>query len=671
MPPFDAGTADANARSRARSPRVIVFVWDGLRPDSVNPEDTPHLAELLQSGSQFADNHSTYPTYTMLNAASFATGATAETTGFYANWVWQPEVVRRSASGDSLLTDGGAPVRYEQPVFNEEYTVVRDFDDFYGGDLLAVGTLFEAVRARGWTTAVVGKTGPAYLQDRHQHGSVLDERAAWPLSFARDLQAAGVRLPKTTSLVYRPDDILLDPAANGDPTAVPPSKRLADGQTTDPTDTSAVPAQDDADYLMSAYADFVLPKKQPDLSVVWIRNPDTAEHWYGPGSPTVKQALHHMDALLGKLLDKLTTLGWREATDMIVVSDHGHSTVSGRLDLFPPRAIVQGKQPGQARVGGVDPHGFSVSGDVRLADLLSRIGKFHAYDGLGCLFDPVLSGITADGKALYPVRTDDEAGTMCGKDPKTGHAGLKYNTPPYRLPNPLPMDAVVVALNGGSDYVYVPSHAQSLVERVVRFLQAREEAGAIFVSSRYAPIAGTLPMSAVGIEYPDRRRNPDLVVAYDYDEHASIAGELGITYAGAQNHRGMHGNLSPADVRNTFIASGPSFRRGFVDPLPTGNIDLAPTIANIFGTALPGARGRILHEALTVSGASLESYRVEDSEPIQSSPATGLRMFLPTDTDGRRLDPTKSQYRILLKTRTVVRANQRTTYYDWAKAIRQ
>ena len=43
----------------------------------------------------------------------------------------------------------------------------------------------------------------------------------------------------------------------------------------------------------------------------------------------------------------------------------------------------------------------------------------------------------------------------------------------------------------------------------------------------------------------------------------------------------MHGSFSPLDVHNTLIAFGPDFREGLKDPLPSGNVDVAPTIAGI------------------------------------------------------------------------------------------
>src|ERR1700761_2243053 len=62
---------------------VIIVVWDGLRPDAVTPTETPNLARLRAHGTDFTDNHATYPTFTMMNAASFATGAFPDATGFY------------------------------------------------------------------------------------------------------------------------------------------------------------------------------------------------------------------------------------------------------------------------------------------------------------------------------------------------------------------------------------------------------------------------------------------------------------------------------------------------------------------------------------------------------------------------------------------------------------
>src|SRR3954471_6779711 len=82
--------------------RVIVFVWDGMRPDSISEADTPHLAALAKRGTFFADNHSSYPTFTMMNAAAFATGAFSGTSGFFGNTLYRPGAPARDSGGEYI-----------------------------------------------------------------------------------------------------------------------------------------------------------------------------------------------------------------------------------------------------------------------------------------------------------------------------------------------------------------------------------------------------------------------------------------------------------------------------------------------------------------------------------------------------------------------------------------
>ena len=66
--------------------------------------------------------------------------------------------------------------------------------------------------------------------------------------------------------------------------------------------------------------------------------------------------------------------------------------------------------------------------------------------------------------------------------------------------------------------------------------------------------------------------------------------------------KGTHATLSRFDMHNTLIAAGPDFKQGQTDDLPSGNVDLAPTILRILGIK-PSQKmdGRILSEAMTGS----------------------------------------------------------------------
>jgi hypothetical protein len=164
------------------------------------------------------------------------------------------------------------------------------------------------------------------------------------------------------------------------------------------------------------------------------------------------------------------------------------------------------------------------------------------------------------------------------------------------------------------------------------------------------------------------KRNPDIIVSYDYDENAVIQGFKGIEFESMFNLRGMHGSFSPIDVRSTLIAYGPDFKKGYRDKLPTGNIDVAPTVARILNLNLPDADGRPLVEALVNTSESVSG---PVAECIYSDRVSGLTMRLPTDPDGRDIDSTKSTYYIKLCTKKVTYNNKTYIYFDYAKGVRE
>ena len=649
------------------SPRVIIFVWDGLRPDSVTAQNTPNLAKLRdQQGVNFTDNHSVFPTFTMMNAAAFATGAYPATHGFYGNTEYQPGPTGKTA------TAGTAD--FSQPIFTEDWAILKDLDSYYVGQsnsaLFLVDTLFHAAHVAGLKTAAVGKSGPAFMQDYREDGTggvILDENMAYPRWFAEGLLANSLALPaNTVNVPYDGGALLLD-ASNGNPTATTSADLvfLSDGVTSDPRSSKGSPHNAKNEYMMNVYLSYILPQARPDLTLIWFRNPDSTEHTFGPGSPDYLDSLADQDSLLGKLQTKLAQLGLDTSTDLIVVSDHGHSLVAGDPTFFPLRAINDSPDGGAGVMGNVDPQGYSVSGDVRTADLLSRAGFADVYDGVGCTYDPVLSGIKSNGDQLHPTQVDVD-GSVCGK------ANTKYSTGSFKVPATLPSDAVVIAANGGSDYLYVPSQQKTLVQSLVTALQQRKGYGAIFVRSTYGTIAGTMSLADINVEGATRGSppTPDIIVSFDWNDTATTASNTavpGTEYESAQNNRGMHGSFSPIDVHNTLIAGGPDFKIAFSDIYPSGNVDVAPTAAQILGLSLPQANGRVLKEALRGQTAS---YTVTPGTS-SAGPVTLARVCNPDDV-GCATPATETSYSMSLSTKVLHMDNGATqTYFDKAKATRQ
>src|SRR6516162_10269271 len=160
--------------------RVIIFVWDGLRADDVTPENMPNYSAFTRSGVVFADHHAVYPTFTMMNAASIATGTYPGVHGFYGNVVYVPSAKGRNAKG--------ADIDFSAPAFIEDFGVVEAVREAYKGRLTLVSTMLQAAQAKGLTTAVIGKFGAAFIQDYNRGGIILDEDAAVPIGFAKELQ---------------------------------------------------------------------------------------------------------------------------------------------------------------------------------------------------------------------------------------------------------------------------------------------------------------------------------------------------------------------------------------------------------------------------------------------------------------------------------------------------
>lgn len=115
--------------------KIILFVWDGLRPDSVTQMTTPNLWALSRNGVFFERNHSTYPTFTMMNSSSFNTGDYPGKAGFYGNtfWLGPNKLQGNNASNGS--------VDYKQPVFTEDWNILTSLNSYYNGQLFLVTRL--------------------------------------------------------------------------------------------------------------------------------------------------------------------------------------------------------------------------------------------------------------------------------------------------------------------------------------------------------------------------------------------------------------------------------------------------------------------------------------------------------------------------------------------------
>ena len=71
----------------------------------------------------------------------------------------------------------------------------------------------------------------------------------------------------------------------------------------------------------------------PNLTVLWLYEPDFSQHGVGVGSKNAKLAYKSSDDRLKSVLQSLEAKGVRDSTDIVIVSDHGFSTVSRKVDV--------------------------------------------------------------------------------------------------------------------------------------------------------------------------------------------------------------------------------------------------------------------------------------------------------------------------------------------------
>ncbi len=448
------GLAPANLPAAGKASHVVVIVWDGMRPDFVTDQTTPTLTRLARQGVTFRNHHPVYLSTTEVNGTALATGVYPGESGIIGNKEFRPAI---NAS---------------KRVQTESLATVRKGDRLTGGHYLGFPTVAETLHSHGLRTAIAGAKGVALLHDRAARG----EHALGVTLFA------GKVLPEeyVRTLGHFPPEAL----------------------TTTNWDL----------WTTRALIGLLWEQEVPAYSLLWLSEPDHSQHETGPGSLTSLAAIRNADQALARVLAALDQKGLGQDTDVIVVSDHGFSTIEQ---------------------------------DVDVAKTLNGLG-FHAYRAL------------PQAKA----RQGD----------------------------------VMVIGNGGSVFLYVTGHQPDVVERIVHCLQTQPFCGVVFTQT---PVQGAFRLHDVRL---DSASAPDIVLSLRWTADKSTNGTPGLIcsdYGQYSPGQGMHGSLSPFDMHNICFAAGPDFRQGMQDNLPSGNIDVAPTVLWILGVDPPQRlSGRILEEAL-------------------------------------------------------------------------
>jgi predicted AlkP superfamily pyrophosphatase or phosphodiesterase len=86
-------------------------------------------------------------------------------------------------------------------------------------------------------------------------------------------------------------------------------------------------------WAVNAYLEIGLKEVKPDLTLMWLTDPDHTAHDFGIGAPETKRALNEVDLLIGRILERHRELGMENRVNIFVTSDHGFSTRDGQANL--------------------------------------------------------------------------------------------------------------------------------------------------------------------------------------------------------------------------------------------------------------------------------------------------------------------------------------------------
>ncbi len=590
-----------SAEARGRTRNVVLFIADGLRPSSLNPTDAPTLVRLQKEGVFFANSHSLYPTVTTANASALATGHQLGDTGNFANTIYN----------GARVVNSGTP-------FIEDDEVLAELDAQTGGNYLGEATLLAVARARGFSTAAVGKVGPTLIQDVTQG----DRSVKMPATiFIDDRTGTGKGVPLAPAIATALTAALgsaTPPARNSKP-PTPEDNGYSGSSQTPGTRVANLRQQE---FLADAVTKVILPafkqRGKPFVLVFWSRDPDATQHNQGDSlgdlatginGPTSRSAIHNADQTLRRILAAVEgDPALAETTDVVVTSDHGFSTISRRdvdAEGHPSQSPSTKRRAPDVRPGDLPP-GF-VAIDVA------------AHLGLK-LCDPDRVALGVDGQSGYaPVGPQEH--------PSLGNGLIG---PSCVVKNPHD-GKVIVAANGGTDLIYVPDGDAARIAEVATFLLGQDYVDAIFVDGPPNLVPGALSLRDINLAGSALLPKPAIVVAlktFSRDPREPLRSQVDVSDTTLQQGQGGHGSFGRADVTNTMIAFGPGFKRGFVDRSPASNADLPVTLAHLLGLALPSRgqlRGRVLAEALAGGPPAV---RATCGEAVATPGTDGLRTAL-------------------------------------------
>jgi phosphonoacetate hydrolase len=265
-----------------RASKVVVVVFDGLRPDMVTAELMPQLHAFAEQSCWFREARSVFPSMTRVATSSIATGAPPAVHGVVGNSFYFPAVARDFVLDTSSQDDLALAERV------------------LGGSLIGPATFADRLASKKKSMAVVhaGSAGSAYAinprvaANGHWTFSVLGEAYTRTPQAVRDVVARFGPLP-----------------------------------------ARELPRFQETEYVTRVLIEHVLADLDPDVALIWFNEPDTSFHYKFLGSSETRAVTAAVDASFGRILAAIRARPDADDVAILAASDHGQISSSGLFDV--------------------------------------------------------------------------------------------------------------------------------------------------------------------------------------------------------------------------------------------------------------------------------------------------------------------------------------------------
>ncbi len=267
----------------AEPTKILIVVFDALRPEFVTSDLMPNLSAFADRGVRFENCRSTFPTETRVNQTAVLTGCYPRKHGIVGNKFPDAGIL------PDRVIDTGANHQIEEAFAKAP------------GGLVTMPTLGERLAATGRRFASLSAGTPG--------GGRLINHTAERLGSFR----LAMRCPEATVPASALADII---------------ERIG------PMPTYELPAIDWVTWAIDAYLGYILHEVTPDVMLLWLCEPDESFHYKGIGSDEALATIRHVDAEFGRILSTQKAAIESGSLQIIAMSDHGQISLEGEpLDL--------------------------------------------------------------------------------------------------------------------------------------------------------------------------------------------------------------------------------------------------------------------------------------------------------------------------------------------------